>query len=126
MTMSTNKDLAGKVAINKAQATLQLSKPTLTENNSHRLQPGLRRRNSPQLAQRGADIAITYISNATAAESVLEQIRTLGVRAIALNADVSQEEEVKPMFETLHREFGRLEIAVSNSGIEHFGKSLRG
>jgi NAD(P)-dependent dehydrogenase (short-subunit alcohol dehydrogenase family) len=30
------------------------------------------------------------------------------------------------MFETLHREFGRLEIAVSNSGIEHFGKSLRG
>jgi hypothetical protein len=124
MTMSTNKDLAGKVAINKAQATLQLSKPTLIENNSHRLQPGLRRRNSPQLAQRGADIAITYISNATAA--VLERIRTLGVRAIALNADVSQEEEVKPMFETLHREFGRLEIAVSNSGIEHFGKSLRG
>ncbi|KAJ5830006.1 uncharacterized protein N7525_008259 [Penicillium rubens] len=112
--MSTNKDLAGKVAINKAQATLQLSKPTLTENNSHRLQPGLRRRNSPQLAQRGADIAITYISNATAAESVLERIRTLGVRAIALNADVSQEEEVKPMFETLHREFGRLEIAVSS------------
>ncbi|KAJ5251493.1 hypothetical protein N7489_001903, partial [Penicillium chrysogenum] len=65
-----------------------------------------------KLAQRGADIAITYISNATAA--VLERIRTLGVRAIALNADVSQEEEVKPMFETLHREFGRLEIAVSS------------
>ncbi|KAJ6185573.1 Short-chain dehydrogenase/reductase SDR [Penicillium mononematosum] len=74
-----------------------------------------------ELPQRGADIVITYVSNATAAESVVEQIRALGARAIALKADVSQEEEVKPMFETLHREFGRLDIAVSNSGIEHFG-----
>lgn len=43
------------------------------------------------------------------------------MRALAIKADVSQEEEVKTMFETVHREFGRLDIAVSNSGIEHFG-----
>ena len=45
----------------------------------------------------------------------------MGVKAIALQADVSQEDEVKSMFETAHREFGRLDIVVSNSGIEHFG-----
>lgn len=43
------------------------------------------------------------------------------MRAITIQANVSQENEVKTMFETVMREFGRLDIVVSNSGIEHFG-----
>lgn len=74
-----------------------------------------------KLAQRGANIVINYVSSTSAAESVAEQVRTLGVRAITIKADVSKEEEVREMFEAAHREFGRLDIAVSNSGIEHFG-----
>ncbi|KAJ5803998.1 uncharacterized protein N7518_000301 [Penicillium psychrosexuale] len=101
--MSTSKDLAGKVAIITGSSR------------------GIGAAIALKLAQRGADIAVNYVSNATAAKSVVEQIRALNVRAIAFKADVSKEEEVKAMFESLHREFGRLDIAVSNSGIEHFG-----
>lgn len=75
-----------------------------------------------KLAQRGAHIAINYISTPSAAETIAQQARAAhGVRAITVQADVSQEAEVSAMFETVMREFGRLDIAVSNAGIEHFG-----
>ncbi|KAJ5104529.1 hypothetical protein NUU61_001876 [Penicillium alfredii] len=102
--MSVNQDLAGKVAI--------------VTGASRGIGAGI----AQKLAQRGAHIAINYLSSTAAAESIAEQIRTnYGVRAITLKADVAQEAEVKAMFEAVHREFGRLDIAVSNSGIEHFG-----
>lgn len=74
-----------------------------------------------KFASRGADIAINYVSSKEAAESIATQARTYGVRAITLKADVSSEVEVAAMFETLMKELGRLDIVVSNSGIEHFG-----
>ncbi|KAM0085576.1 hypothetical protein ACKRZS_002182 [Fusarium odoratissimum] len=59
-----------------------------------------------RLAKHGAKLGINYVSSASAAESVAENIRSLGVEAIAIKADVS-----KP----------KLDIVMSNSGIEHFG-----
>lgn len=44
-----------------------------------------------------------------------------GVKAITIQADVSDETAVREMFETAVKAFGRLDIVVSNSGIEHFG-----
>lgn len=61
------------------------------------------------------------MTTASAADAVASQIRALGVKAITVQANVSQDHEVKSMFETVMREFGRLDIVVSNSGIEHFG-----
>lgn len=43
------------------------------------------------------------------------------MKAITIQANVSKESEVKAMFETVMSEFGRLDLVVSNSGIEHFG-----
>ncbi|KAJ5833759.1 hypothetical protein N7474_002070 [Penicillium riverlandense] len=76
-----------------------------------------------KLSQRGANIAINYVSDASAsaAESVAAQIRSAGVRALVVQADVSDEAEVRTLFETVNREFGRLDIVVSNAGIEFFG-----
>ncbi|KAJ6070622.1 hypothetical protein PENARI_c002G08215 [Penicillium arizonense] len=98
----SNKTLAGKVAIITGASR------------------GIGAAISLKLAHQGANIALNYKSNANAAEEVAKEIRTLGVRAITLKADVSQQEEVKAMFEAAQKEFGRLDIVVSNSGIEHF------
>lgn len=74
-----------------------------------------------RLAQHGADVAVNYTNSAAAAESVAEKIRSFGVRAITVKADVSKETDIKAVFEEVMEEFGRLDIVLSNSGIEHFG-----
>ncbi|KAI3585619.1 hypothetical protein IWW34DRAFT_801461 [Fusarium oxysporum f. sp. albedinis] len=74
-----------------------------------------------RLAKHGAKLVINYVSSASAAESVAENIRSLGVEAIAIKADVSKPKEIAAMFQKAKDEFGRLDIVMSNSGIEHFG-----
>jgi tetrahydroxynaphthalene reductase len=74
-----------------------------------------------KFAQRGADVAINYVFSSTAADSIANEVRALGVRVITVKADVSNQAEVSAMFAAVKREFGRLDIVVSNSGIEHFG-----
>ncbi|KAJ5665136.1 uncharacterized protein N7477_007584 [Penicillium maclennaniae] len=101
--MSENKNLVGKVAVITGSSR------------------GIGAAIALKFASQGANIAINYLSTASAAEAVASQIRALGVKAITIQANVSQEHEVKTMFETVMREFGRLDIVVSNSGIEHFG-----
>ncbi|KAK2129036.1 hypothetical protein NOF04DRAFT_1343946 [Fusarium oxysporum II5] len=63
-----------------------------------------------RLAKHGAKLGINYVSSASAAES-----------AIAIEADVSKPKEIAAMFQKVKDEFGRLDIVMSNSGIEHFG-----
>lgn len=43
------------------------------------------------------------------------------MRALVIKADVSNEDQVRQMFETIMKTFGKLHIVVSNAGIEHFG-----
>jgi len=117
--MSENKNLAGKVALSKLHPIHSTYKSlTHPVTGSSR---GIGASIALKLAQQGASIAINYNTTTTAAESVAEQIRSHGVRAITIQANVSQKKEVTTMFEAVMHEFGRLDIVVSNSGIEHFG-----
>lgn len=50
------------------------------------------------LAEAGASVAINYHRQAEPAEALADRIRTAGGRAIALQADVSKEAEVKQLF----------------------------
>jgi len=75
-----------------------------------------------QLASHGADIVINYHASSQAAEDVAKRAtREHGVRAIALQADVSQKSAVTQLFVATKEAFGRIDIVMSNSGIEHFG-----
>lgn len=74
-----------------------------------------------RLASHGADVVINYMSSASAAENVANRARSFGVRALAIQADVSQADQIKAMFEKAIAEVGKLDIVMSNSGIEHFG-----
>ncbi len=75
-----------------------------------------------RLALHGADVVINYLSSATAAENVAAKVRELGVKAITVQADVSKGKEVARLFQTAKAEFGRIDIVMSNSGVEYFGK----
>ncbi|KAG1663422.1 putative oxidoreductase YgfF [Nymphon striatum] len=70
-----------------------------------------------RLAKDGYDICVNYHSDEASANQVVEKIRELGRKAISVKADVSLEEDVAHLFETLDIEFGSLDSLVNNAGI---------
>jgi 3-oxoacyl-[acyl-carrier protein] reductase len=69
------------------------------------------------LAAEGADIAVNYCKESPAAESVSEEIKKLGRRAITVQADVSESAEVEKLFTIVERELGHVDILVNNAGV---------
>ena len=83
---------------------------------------GMGRQNALELASRGASLVINYSRAAEPAEKVVQEIKeTHGQDAIAIKADVSKPEEVRMLFKKAVAHFGKLDIVVSNSGLESFG-----
>jgi NAD(P)-dependent dehydrogenase (short-subunit alcohol dehydrogenase family) len=71
-------------------------------------------------AQRGYAVAVNYVSNRQAAESVVADIVSGGGRAIVVAGDVSKEDDIVQMFATVDRELGPLTALINNAGIlEH-------
>ncbi len=70
------------------------------------------------LARAGADVVVNYVTHPETAEAVVAEIRGMGRRAIALQADVSHEADVERMFADAITEFGTLHIVVSNAGLQ--------
>ena len=70
------------------------------------------------LASGGAAVAINHNHGAEAARKVVETIRAAGGSAMAVAADVSNEEQVQEMFAEVIREFGTIDILVNNAGIQ--------
>ena len=68
-------------------------------------------------AQRGWDVAVNYARDATTAEGVAAEVRSLGRRAITVAADVADEAAVLAMFGRIDAELGRLTGLVNNAGI---------
>jgi NAD(P)-dependent dehydrogenase (short-subunit alcohol dehydrogenase family) len=68
-------------------------------------------------AQRGYAVCISYASNESAAQQVKKDVEKLGVRALAVKADVAVEADVVRLFQTVDRELGRLSALVNNAGI---------
>lgn len=71
-----------------------------------------------EMAKEGAMIVINYITDEVTVQSMLEEIKTFGGTAIAIKADVSQEEQVKAMFAQMIKSFGTIDILVNNAGIQ--------
>jgi 3-oxoacyl-[acyl-carrier protein] reductase len=69
------------------------------------------------LADEGADVAVNYVSNETAARDVAEHIRKVGRRTMLAQADVADYPDVFRMSQEILREFGHLDILVNNAGI---------
>ncbi|MFM7186816.1 MAG: 3-oxoacyl-[acyl-carrier-protein] reductase [Armatimonadota bacterium] len=69
------------------------------------------------LATAGADIVITARTNIADAEAVAAECSALGVRSMAVVADISDEASVESLFKTTMESFGRVDVLVNNAGI---------
>ena len=81
---------------------------------------GIGRATALALARRGADIAVNYSRSEQDALATAEEIRQLGRRAIAVQADVADNEAVKALIARTVGELGRLDILVNNAGFTEF------
>lgn len=70
------------------------------------------------LGQAGADVIVNYVAGEDSANAVVDEIRSAGVNALALQADVSSEDQVLAMFEKVIHQFGTLDILVNNAGLQ--------
>ncbi len=78
-----------------------------------------------KLAAEGHDIAITYRGRADAAQATVQACQALGVRALAVQADIASEEDSVRVFGQIRRELGPIGILVNNAGITRDGLLVR-
>jgi 3-oxoacyl-[acyl-carrier protein] reductase len=69
-----------------------------------------------------AGIAINYRKSSKQAEDLAKEVSGGGVRAIAVQADVQRDDQVRAMIARIRAEFGRLDIVVNNAGVTHWVK----
>jgi NAD(P)-dependent dehydrogenase (short-subunit alcohol dehydrogenase family) len=87
---------------------------------------GIGRAIAIELADRGADVAINYVSQPAAADQVVDRLRGKGRRAFAVRADVSRHDEVERLFGSVEREWGAVDIFVNNAvDVSAFGSIAR-
>jgi 3-oxoacyl-[acyl-carrier protein] reductase len=70
-----------------------------------------------RLADDGADVAISYASNADKAAAVVKDLEAKGVRAKAFKADQGDTSQVNNLIKTVAQSFGKLDILVNNAGV---------
>ena len=78
---------------------------------------GIGRSIALELAKNGANIVINYAGSEAKAQSVVEEIEQLGVKAHKFQADVADEAQVKEMVKSAIDSFGSVDILVNNAGI---------
>ncbi|MDU5107253.1 MULTISPECIES: 3-oxoacyl-[acyl-carrier-protein] reductase [unclassified Clostridium] len=86
---------------------------------------GIGREIAKTLAENGANIAINYRKYNEEIENLLEELRTLGVRALAIKCDISNEDEVNNFIKEVKENFGSVDILINNAGITKDGLLLR-
>jgi len=74
------------------------------------------------LAAEGADVAISYEKSTDLAEAVVQEIRALGRKAIAIQADSADVAAVQRSVDQAAAELGGLDILVNNAGILRVGE----
>jgi NAD(P)-dependent dehydrogenase (short-subunit alcohol dehydrogenase family) len=80
-------------------------------------QQGIGRGIALAFAREGADVAVNYLDDRAAAETVMHQVRASGRRATLVQADVARPAEAKTMVARVLEELGALDVLVNNAGV---------
>lgn len=78
-----------------------------------------------ELARRGHPVAVNYATRADAAEEVVAEIEEMGGKAMAVGADVADEDQVTEMFDAVAEGLGQVAVLVNNAGINRDNLLLR-
>ncbi len=70
------------------------------------------------LGNEGANVIVNYVNHPEAADDVVKQIEANSGNAIAIQADVSNEQQVRSMFQQMFDKFGTIDILVNNAGLQ--------
>ncbi|HEY2772766.1 MAG TPA: SDR family oxidoreductase [Candidatus Binatia bacterium] len=81
---------------------------------------GVGRATALMLAGRGCSVAVNYSKSKQAAEETAAEARALGVRAIAVQADVAADDDCRRLAATATAELGRIDVLVANAGTTEF------
>jgi 3-oxoacyl-[acyl-carrier protein] reductase len=73
-----------------------------------------------KLGREGASVVVNYAKDKAGAERVVAHIQHAGGKAVAVQADVSKEAEIKKLFSETAKTFGKLDILVNNAGVYEF------
>jgi 3-oxoacyl-[acyl-carrier protein] reductase len=77
---------------------------------------GIGRATALKLANRGVNIVVNYSKSAREAEETVEELKELGVKALAYKADVAKDEEVKAMCRYVVKTLGRIDLVINSAG----------
>lgn len=77
------------------------------------------------LAQAGYNIAISYLGSADRAEQIVAKCNNYGVKAIAIQADISIEADCIRLYESAKTELGNIFLLINNAGITRDGLAMR-
>ena len=78
-----------------------------------------------ELARRGHPVAVNYATRPDAAEEVVAEIESLGGKAMAVRADVADEDQVTDLFDAVSEGLGQVAVLVNNAGINRDNLLLR-
>lgn len=86
---------------------------------------GIGRAVAVKLASLGANIVLNYRTDIESMQQVLKEIQDLGVKAVAVQGDVSSFEDAEKIVKAAVENFGSLDILVNNAGITKDGLLMR-
>src|SRR2546422_2224432 len=72
------------------------------------------------LAAEGASVVVNYSSSKEGADRIVGEINGNGGRAVAVQANLAKEGDVRRLFAETRKAFGRLDVLVNNAGVFHF------
>lgn len=76
------------------------------------------------LAQNGYDVAVNFLKNSATADEIVKKAKSFGVNAIAVQADLSREDEIVKMFSQIDEKLGTISALINNGGISGGKKSI--
>lgn len=79
---------------------------------------GIGQQIAKQLLEEGANVIINYAHNEKNAEETMEKFKKYKDNILLIKADISNEEEVKDMFQQINEKYGKLDFLVNNAAYD--------